>query len=179
MPSTAYIGIDPSLNGTGICAINGQGDLIDSAVFLTPPLLRRKTSRTQRLVWLAREAMAFIARIRSSHTIMYGAIESGSYASNGQIFSLGEASGVLRFTLAAAHVSHILVPPMSAKKLFAGKGNAGKADMVAAAYSHCGKVLSSDEADAFGLAYVAMLAWLNEDLRAKFTPQVLPETRPE
>lgn len=56
-------------------------------------------------------------------------IEGYSMASKGQVFHIGEATGLLKHFLWRANIFHNELPPKTVKKFSTGSGNASKHDM--------------------------------------------------
>lgn len=63
-------------------------------------------------------------------------IEGYSMGSKGQVFHIGEATGLLKHFLWRAGISHNELPPKTVKKFSTGNGNADKHDMAEAFISN-------------------------------------------
>lgn len=142
---TRCIGLDLSLNATGVCF--GDGELRT----LTPS----SKDRDARLLWfygqlrdLAAEAGIFVIEA----TAVYG-------HANGDTATLtGELHGVAR--LALRDRLKAWVPPSSLKKLATGKGNATKPDMRVALLQRAGIDIRDDnQVDAWFLRAMGMAAY--------------------
>jgi Holliday junction resolvasome RuvABC endonuclease subunit len=53
-------------------------------------------------------------------------IEGYSFGSKGQVFNLGENTGLLKYKLFKEKLSFVIIPPTTIKKFAVGKGNANK-----------------------------------------------------
>ena len=163
-----YIGIDPSLRGTGIALLSVEETEV--------------TRRTLRIglpddgpVLLYLQCNAFLEFV--GETVGYNlcsisgiCIEGGSFGSTRRADSAGQIRGAYLLCCIQNFGLNVIpreVPPTSLKKFFAGTGTASKERMIAAAESCNWTVESDDEADAAGLAE---LAWAMHD-------ETLPITR--
>jgi len=143
----AFLGIDQSLNATGLCLIGEGGDV--RTVTTADPGDRRDGER-----------LAHIRSVVDGMLLLVtaAAVEGYSYASVGRVFELGEVGGVIKALLAERRVPYVTVPPVLVKKFATGLAFATKEAMLRAAAT-CGASVSNDnEADAFFLARIAR-AW--------------------
>lgn len=149
------IGIDPSLTGTAICALDRDQCTIEKLITLCP---KKGMVGINRLAWIARSTIRIISSIcdnrDKSHEIF---IEGFAFGASGRgIFDLGELGGILRLMLAEKFGGYYEIPPTSLKKFICGKGNAKKQIMIEQTYRKYGKgseILTDDnQTDAFGLA---------------------------
>lgn len=124
---------------------------------LTPPnKLQNKRREVERLEWVLDRIRVVLELFRPK----IAAMESGSFRSRGQVFSLGEMAGVIRLELLEQDVPAFKIEPSSLKKFFAGHGQANKDEMRAKAEELVGRTLTEDEADAYAVARVARYVWL-------------------
>lgn len=137
------LGIDPSLNGTGIAVSNGT-ELIH-----TETITIKKLRGMERVEFI----LSRIKTLISTYSITEVIIEGYSFGSRGRaIFQLGELGGVLRHYFYTSGVSLKEVPPTSLKKAIAGKGNAKKEEMLEAVNNRTGLNLKDhNQADAVAL----------------------------
>lgn len=157
-PVTA-IGIDPSLNSTGLATLvfsASKGEVYNhytSAV--THPAVLTRTQKLDRLY----AAIYALAKNEKPAAIC---IEDYAYgARNGREIS-GEVRGVIHLALLHAKAPDPILVSPSALKLFAtGKGQADKSMMRLGVYKRWGyEAPTDDEIDAFVLSHVAMaVAW--------------------
>lgn len=148
-----FVGIDPSLTGTGIAVVGadrkGRAKLLYSDRIEPPGAMRGVT----RLMYLRQSLMDRLDKI-NAHSVC---VEGYSFSSKfSRAHSLGEWGGVLRVTLAQDYrLPTFCLPPQSLKKFATGKGNTqGKAPMAVALNERLGATLSlgEDEVDAVWLA---------------------------
>lgn len=157
MPS--YLGIDASLEGTGLCLVSAAGLVLRSMTVL-PQGLRDMA----RLAMIKVTTRTFIG----GGDVAFVAIEGYAYGAINQAFSLGEVGGVLRLLVHEEYgLSRIDVPPASLKKWATGSSEASKDDMVVAAIAEGARPGDHNQADAYFLARIALA--LADDS---------PETRP-
>lgn len=144
-----YIGIDPSLNATGIAVV--QHDMVVAHKTISPP---KGVVGIPRLRDCRDQLKAYLGLL--CNPVAGIMVEGYSFGSHNRQHHIGEWGGVLRLALYEWGYQVYSMPPTSLKKYATGKGNAaGKAPMVMAAYRMSGLDLSSaeDEADAVLLAY--------------------------
>lgn len=168
------IGIDPSLTGTAICALDRDQFTIEKLVTLCP---KKGMVGINRLSWIKRSTIQVISSIcdnsDKSHEIF---IEGFAFGASGRgVFDLGALGGILRLMLAEKFSGYYEVPPTSLKKFICGKGNAKKQIMIEQTYRKYGKgsdVLTDDnQTDAYGLSRmgIAFLQYKNTPDTAKLT----------
>jgi crossover junction endodeoxyribonuclease RuvC len=140
-----YLGIDQSLNATGLCRLHAQGQVEHGET--VDPGKRREAAR---LAYVKSRVAPLLGP-----AVLFVAFEGYSYNSVGRVFELGEVGGVLRLLVFEHEVAYVVVPPVSLKKFATGNVSAEKEDMVAAA-KYAGFVTDDDnQADAFFLAQIA------------------------
>lgn len=145
MPS--YLGIDASLEGTGLCLVSIVGH-----VLRTTTVLPRGLRDMARLAMIKGETREFL----DSGDVAFVAIEGYAYGAINQAFSLGEIGGVLRLLIHEHGLSRVDVPPVSLKKWATGSHEADKDAMVAAAISAGARPGDHNQADAYFLARIAL-----------------------
>jgi crossover junction endodeoxyribonuclease RuvC len=141
-----YLGVDPSLRGTGICILRGS----------EPPFLQTidpaKLRKAARLAFI-RDALLINLKTR---TAVFGAIENYSYDSVGRVFQLGEIGGVLRLSLFDQEVTYADVAPAQLKKFATGNSGADKDKVMSAVRDRWSiDVADDNQADACVLAMIA------------------------
>lgn len=135
------IGIDFSMSSPGIViGVSSKVDelqigcmrqrvkdeaLRDNITILEPPV--KSVSNEERYYTLAKTIVDFI-KSKTDERIVY--IEDYSYASSGNTFNIGEATGALKQMLWLEGFEISKLSPGSIKKFATGKGNAGKTDML-------------------------------------------------
>jgi Holliday junction resolvasome RuvABC endonuclease subunit len=150
----SVLGIDLSLNGTGLCVLGGDGVIKHSERITLNTNKANKIKGFKRVQFVKRS----IFKIIKDYKITHIAIEGYSFGSKGRsIIDLGEMGGVIRNSVMEEypHIIMIEVPPKSLKKIYAGNGNADK-DMMAAEiqkkYNHTFE--TNDECDAYALSRI-------------------------
>lgn len=139
----SYLGIDQSLNGTGLCSISDAGAVIGAST-----ITQGARDGDRRLVEIR-------ARIDEMLPVAGAAMEGYSFDSPHRAFDLGEVAGVVKCLLVERGVPFVVVPPSTLKKFATGVSSASKDEMLAAARG-LGVVLEDDnQADALFLARVA------------------------
>lgn len=140
----SYLGIDQSLNGTGLCVLHA-GNAFGSARTV------RQSARDgdQRLVRIRREIEALLPGVVGA------AMEGYSFDSPNRAFDLGEVAGVVKCLLAERGIPFVVVPPATLKKFATGVPVATKGEMVGAARTAGASIDDDNQADAFFLARVA------------------------
>lgn len=145
MPS--YLGIDASLEGTGLCLVSDAGLVLRSMTVL-PAGLRDMA----RLAMIKEATSAFIGEA----DVAYAAVEGYAFGAVNQAFSLGEVGGVLRLLVHERGIPRVDVPPVNLKKWATGRVEADKNAMVAAAIADCTRLSDHNQADAYFLARIAL-----------------------
>jgi crossover junction endodeoxyribonuclease RuvC len=146
MPS--YLGIDASLEGTGLCLVSAAGHVLRS-VTVIPHGLRDMA----RLAMIKAATLAFV----DGGDVAFVAVEGYAYGAVNQAFSLGEIGGVLRLLVHEEYgLSRVDVPPASLKKWATGSSEADKDAMVAAAIAEGARPGDHNQADAYFLARIAL-----------------------
>jgi len=137
----AYIGIDQSLTGFAMTALNSD-DLFHTEVYKSPYF------GVERLLDIQEFMTAFISRFSVLDVAMEGSVLQSHAA-----LKLGELAGAVKLE-AHTHGSYPLqVPPMTLKKFAAGKGNAKKQEMLLQMYKRWKVEFSDDNAaDSYALA---------------------------
>ena len=160
MPS--YLGIDASLEGTGLCLVSDVGLVLRSSTVL-PAGLRDMA----RLAMIKAAVSAFIGDVHPSASVALAAVEGYAFGAVNQAFSLGEVGGVLRLLVHELGIPRVDVPPVNLKKWATGRVEADKSEMIAAAIADGACPGDHNQADAYFLARIALA--LSDDS---------PETRP-
>lgn len=143
-----YLGIDQSLNSTGVAL---YAPLVDKPVELT--VIQPAGLRDGPRLALIRSQLA---RILEGRRITQAAMEAYSYGSVGKVFELGEVGGVIKCLLAELKVPLVTAAPTQLKKFVAKNSSADKAQMSAATKVKWGlTIVQDDMCDAYGLARLA------------------------
>jgi Holliday junction resolvasome RuvABC endonuclease subunit len=155
-----FLGIDQSLNHTGLVILDVQGNAVDKRL-IEPKKLRG----VERLAFI-RDA---IVSTGLPGGIKRAALEGYAYGAGvGRYFDLGEVGGLVRLLLHDAKVPFSVVSPTSLKKFVTGDSTAGKADMIKAVNKRWNAGVDDDNvADAYGLARVALAMEQGTTIRAE------------
>lgn len=141
----SYLGIDASLEGTGMCLITRAGHVVRAETVSTG--LRG----VSRLAAIKERAELFVPG-----DVVFAAFEGYAYHAVGSVFELGEVGGVLRLLVHERRVTYVDVPPINLKKFATGTTGADKDDMIAAARSEGARPEDDNQADAYFLARIAL-----------------------
>lgn len=145
-----YLGIDQSLNHTGVALVDSLGNAIACHAIIV-----KKLRGAERLAHVRTELSNFFA---SYSNVVAGAIEGPSLNSNHREFDLGEISGVLKADFFTKGIDLVVVPPTTLKKFVTGKGQASKEQMLYSVNQKYQLSLTDDNiADAFGLARFSLV----------------------
>lgn len=136
----SILALDLSLNSTGYCMDGESG------------VLRPKSTGWGRIDYLYEHIMHL------SEEAEVAVLEGYSYHSRGRgLFNTAELGGIIRYGLRYCDTPIVDVPPSSLKLYAAGRGNAGKDEMIAAAIRRFGFPGSdNNEADAYLLWCMAL-----------------------
>jgi len=150
-----FAGIDPSLTSTAVVVLDAEGYIAMRRAYSSKPNGAHPYERLDRYVGLCSAIVESLFEF-APLTI---ALEGYSFHSrNGRAHQAGEFGGLLRYYLRYNLEGCPLyeVPPAVLKRFATGRGNAGKAQVVAAVVKRWGiEVRSDDEADALALAHIA------------------------
>lgn len=147
----AWVGIDQSYSGFGLIVL--EDGLHTEQLWKFSP----RASDGERLEEIHVTLVTYLANLRPKYKTLTVAMEG--YASNAKFGreKLGELGGIVKLShYAVFGRDPIVIPPTSLKKFVTGKGNAKKADVIAAIESRWGVSFRNDNlADAYGLARYA------------------------
>jgi len=147
-----FIGIDISLNGTGIVSLNEAKEVLLHKLITSKP----KDQIEPRLIGIRDNIITHINNETSNVCI-----EGLSYASVGNSNAeLAAIHYLVRIYLYEQNIDFKIITPAQLKKFVTGKGNSKKSLMIKNVYKNFGFDTEDDNiADAFGLA---MMAFENE-----------------
>lgn len=155
-----FLGIDQSLNGTGLCRI--LGEVIEASATVTPEGL----VDGPRLVYIKQAVAGMLPGVTAA------AIEGYAYDAVGRVFELGEIGGALKVLLVECGVPYIIVPPVLLKKFATGRAFASKGAMLKAAADRGALFSDDNQSDAFFLAHIAR-AWHTGEVEVRREMEVL------
>jgi Holliday junction resolvasome RuvABC endonuclease subunit len=139
-----FLGIDQSLNATGLCRITEDG-VVDATATIDP----EKRKDGERLLFVKRAAFGVTLGVR------FAAIEGYAYDAVGRVFELGEIGGTLKVMLLEVDIQYVIVAPILVKKFATGSTSASKEAMISAAAERGFAAQDDNQADAFFLAHIA------------------------
>lgn len=142
------LGIDPSLTGTGLVALDGD-ELLFSECY------KPKSKGIERLL----DIESVVGDFLYAHNPQIICLEGYSFGSRGRaVFQTGELGGIIRAMLYAYGKDWLEITPSQVKKFATGKGNSGKDLILQQVYKRWGQEFkTSDEADAFVLAKIGTI----------------------
>lgn len=143
-----YLGIDPSLTGSGLVVIDNAYTLLSQTKFSTP------TTGVERLYHLELKLLEFLEKYEDIKLVC---IEGPALREVGRIFDLGQWAGLIYLTLYKKGIPFIIVAPLQLKKYvsFIGK-NMGKEVVILDVYKNFSEeIRDSDIADAYVLSRIA------------------------
>lgn len=144
-----FVGIDPSLTGTGIILIDKDKEIHKQELVKTKPSMEIE----ERLHVIMNE-LVFITGIIKPHIY----IEGLSYGSMSQrMFQLAGLHYYIRTTLFLNKTKFSIIPPTTLKKWLTGKGNSKKELMILNCYKKFGVSFNDNNlCDAYCLARMAL-----------------------
>lgn len=152
MKRRLYIGVDPSLTGTALVALDEQAR-VQTAATIQP-----KHRGVERLAELRDAVGQILRKVADAGEIARVALEGYSLGNRNQagVRSMAEWGGVLRLALYEAGLPWIEIPPATAKKYATGRGDAPKDRIALAAFKRWGIELQDEhQTDAYVLARIA------------------------
>lgn len=158
-----FIGIDPSLTGTGIVCLNKEGEIVGQELIKTTNKLEIE-DRLELINDRIQDLMDDEYQIRYTdgykhNVIVY--IEGLSFGAKGDaIMQLAGLHYYLRIQLrnkSRSDLNYEIIPPTTLKKFITGKGNAKKELMLLQVYKRWGvEFTDNNMADAYSLARMAL-----------------------
>lgn len=148
-----FLGVDQSLNGTGICVISDEG------VVQTLLTLKHAAGGASdaKLLAIRRAVISALSEAR------FAAYEGYAYDSIHRAFDLGEVAGTVKVALFEHEVPYVVVPPVTLKLFATGTAHAPKEEMENAARALGVEPGDDNQADALFLARVARAMALGPD----------------
>lgn len=156
------MGIDPSLNSTGYCALNAETlDFQRNCRGERDPLGLIKPKNLRGLARLAYNQDTLTLILQEFQPVA-AIFEGYAYGENFKREAMGEGQGVLRLACFRLGIPVIVIAPQTLKKFVTGKGSGDKGNMKLCSYKKWGlnaDELNDDEVDAyclsmFGLTYL-------------------------
>lgn len=148
------VGIDPSLVGTAVCALNYDTEQI---VYIETFVEAKKYVGIDRLCWLFNKLNATIKDLMAKDTIKEFFIEGFAFMAQGRaVFDVAQLGGIFRLQLAGRWGGYYEIPPTSLKMFVCTKGNAKKEVMLEQTFRKWNlgsdTLKDNNQVDAYGLA---------------------------
>jgi len=159
-----YLGIDPSLNSTGIALlVVSNNEIIRNTTRCQPDKTLSTFERTCLIRDYAhvyiKETLKNIDPLLTADDCKGACIEGASYNSVGKHDELGQLRGALKLWLHDDFVDAVQVAPTRLKKFATGYGGANKEDMVKAATTQ-GWILNAKDDDQADAAHLVTIAYM-------------------
>ena len=144
-----FIGIDPSLTGTGLSVIDDNYTIIQLGSLSTPVV------GVERLYHLQIKFLNFLSTFEKD--IQFCCIEGAALRESGKLWSLGQWAGIFYLDLYKKGIPFIEAAPLQLKKYVSSVGkNMGKEVVMLDVFKNFGEeIRNSDEADAYVLSRIA------------------------
>jgi len=158
-----FVGIDPSITGTGVVVLDQDKCIIYQNLIKTTP----KEQIEARLVKI-RNGISFIPNIHRLETVY---IEGPSYGSKGNaVLQMGALHFLIRIFLFEKNVNYKIIAPKTLKVFHCGNGNAKKSEVLDLVEKTLGERFKNHNiADAYGLARMALVDYIKgNNKNAKF-----------
>ena len=152
-----YIGIDPSINSTGVAVRSHAEGTIQKVTLTIQPSVKLDTF--PRMLYTQNAVEEFLKITCQEGEVISACIEGSSYDSSGKHDELGQNRGILKFTLYQLFRIIALQPaPTSLKKFASDYGAATKETMITRA-NRRGWTIAKGDDDAADAAHLADLAY--------------------
>lgn len=154
-----FIGMDPSYNSFAIVIIDKNGIIVEKKLLTS----NSKDEAEDRIINLEKE-FQFIPNIICLHSVF---LEGPSYSSDGSfMLQMGALHYYLRVFFRKNNINYKIIAPGTLKKFVTGDGRAKKDLILLKTFKKWGVEFSiNDEADAYGLARMALEEYKNEGNR--------------
>jgi len=150
-PKSLFIGIDQSYGGFGLVVFNEKGEVADKQLLK----FKKTDGDGERLLIIFDYLNHLFWNLVLSEIPVKMAMEGYAYGAKLNREKMGELGGIVKTAwYDATKKEAIIVAPTELKKFMTGKGNASKADMVAAVQKLEPDITDHNLADAYGLAYM-------------------------
>ncbi len=161
------MGLDLSLNGTGVAIFSGVKTIETSSIVITPKMVKEGMRGMRRL----RHVLSVLMDVVDEYGVTHVVMEGYAYAASGKVFDIAELGGCVKLGLLSRKIHLELLPPAQVKQWVSGNGQTQKDKMLVEAFKLWGIDFdNSDEMDAHALATVGV---------AQFSPSLLDEVMPE
>lgn len=147
------LGLDLSLSSTGFCTVDMPSGETSYGVI--------KTALSEDIYGRYAYILSAVTKLLFVNSVVL--IEDysfGSFQNSSSVTKLAELGGIIKHSLYNKGTEMYLIPPTKVKKFLCGNGKAKKEDMKLAAYKRFGiEPKTSDEVDAYTLAYIGKYLW--------------------
>ena len=151
-----YIGVDPSLTGTGLVCIDSEGVIENQDLIKTTASMIIEA----RLKLINEKVQSFISdSLKDKDILAIVYIEGLSFGAKGNsVMELAGLHYLLRVNFnSRSYIKYDVIPPSNIKKFITGKGNAKKELMLLKVYKRWGvEFTDNNMADAFSLSRMAL-----------------------
>lgn len=156
----AVIGLDISLNATGVCIVHGDPTKqAGHGLYVRAKLIDvgKKLRGPERLSVVTNQVWRLVEQWRLAKPGALFVIEGYAYSAS-HAHSMGELGGCIRKTIWEHGGNILVVPPTTLKKFVTGKGNGDKNLMLKHVYKRWGYDAEDDnQCDAFACAVLGLL----------------------
>lgn len=151
-----FVGLDPSINATGIIVLDQKGNIIEQKLFSC----KVKNGSIEDYLIKYESEISFIPNIVGLQMIY---LEGPAYHAAGQsILQMGAIHFLTRLMFYKKKIPFDVIAPGSLKKFVTGKGNSKKDLMLLKTYKKWGIEFEDDNlCDAYGLARMALEDYIN------------------
>jgi len=158
VPNGLYIGLDQSISGTGIVALDEGGELIDSTV-VSGRQVREPMDKCTRIVEIFAQFYEWVNALKGDR-LPCVVLEDFAYSQANHMALLGGLGYHIRIMMRQTGWHFATCPTGTLKKVVTGSGNSSKALMIRDVYKRWNFETDNDNiADAFGLAKLAWVAY--------------------
>jgi crossover junction endodeoxyribonuclease RuvC len=151
-----FVGIDPSLVGTGIVMIDEDGEIVEQKLISTKP-----DNVIERRLLDIIDSLSFITKVPRLKKVY---MEDLAYFSkSSRLFELAGLHFLIRIFFFESNIQIKIIPPKTLKKFVTNNGNAKKNLMLLQCFKRWGKSFDDDNiCDAYCLARLALEEFKHE-----------------
>jgi crossover junction endodeoxyribonuclease RuvC len=144
-----FVGIDPSINATGLIVLDKHANIIEQKLFSV------KSEKFEEGLLKYENEISFIPKIMNLQSVY---LEGPAYQATGQvILQMGALHFMTRLFLFKNHLNYKIIAPGTLKKFVTGSGRAKKDLMLLKVYKKWGVEFEDHNlSDAYGLARMAL-----------------------
>ena len=155
--SNLFVGLDPSMRGTGIIVLDQDGEIIEKKLFSC----KDPSGMIEKELVNYENEICFITNMVNREVVY---MEGPAYQATGQrILQMGAIHFLTRVLFFKSGVNFKVIAPGTLKKFVTGKGNTKKDLMLLKTYKKWGVEFEDDNlCDAYGLARMALEEFKND-----------------